>query len=154
MYDFVDYEPALHRALDGWRGGEIARFAMDGSIGEEWRYYLDSKEYRAGVDVFCKVALLDGRAVAVMIVFCHPDYPVGVNPIIVAPELAGQGHGSAVLREFFGNIGEILPAHSDRAEVVIDKGNVASVRVFVKAGFLPLREHPDGDVVYYGRALG
>jgi len=152
-YCFFDYAPALHSALDAWRSEAISRFAMDNGIGEEWQYYVNSKEYRAGVDTFCKVVLLGECPVAVMIVFCNPDYPVGINPIIVDPALAGQGHGGAILREFFENIDAILPFHSSRAEVVIDLENTASIRAFAKAGFTLARVHPDGDVGYYERAL-
>ena len=152
-YTFVDYDPALHRALDAWRGGDITRFAMDGSISEEWQYYIDCDDYQAGIDTFCKVVLLDARPVAVMIVFCNPDYPVGINPIIVDPALAGQGIGSEILREFVGNIGAILPFHSGLIDVVIDNENIASIRAFTKAGFTLARMHPDGDAGYYERSI-
>jgi len=152
-YQFVDYDPVRHRALDAWQGGDIYRFAMENGISEEWRYYLDSDEYRVGVDTFCKVALLDGRPVAVMIVFCNPDYPVGINPIVVDPARAGQGHGSAILREFVENIDAILPFHSDMFDVVIDNENIASIKAFTKAGFTLARMHPDGDAGYYERRI-
>jgi RimJ/RimL family protein N-acetyltransferase len=147
------YDPALHRALDAWQSDSIARFAMDGSIREEWQYYLDASEYHAGVDTFCKVALLGDAPVAAMIVFCNPDYPVGINPIVVDPTRTGQGHGSAILREFIENIGAILPFHSDSIDVLIDLENTASIRAFEKAGFTPARLHPDGDAVIYEKNL-
>ena len=152
-YRFVDYHPEMHNVLDAWRGGDIARFAMDKGISEEWQYYIGAKEYHVGVDTFCKAVLLDGKPVAVMIVFCNLDYPVGINPIIVDPALAGQGRGSEILREFIANIGAIMPFHSDRIEVVIDNDNIASIKAFAKAGFTLARMHPDGDVGYYERAL-
>ena len=153
-YQFVDYDPAAYRALDTWRSETIARFAMDGSISREWQYYLDAEEYRAGVDTFCKVALLDGRPVAVMILFCNPAYPVGINPMIVDPALAGQGCGSEILREFAAHIDTILPFRSDRIEVVIDFENAASIRAFTKAGFAMARIHPDGGAAIYERKIG
>ena len=152
-YTFLDYDPALHRALDTWQGGDIYRFAMENGISEEWQYYLDSDEYRAGVDTFCKVVLLGDMPVAAMIVFCNPDYPVGINPIIVNPALAGQGHGSKILREFIENIDAILPFHSNRIEVVIDLENTASIKAFAKAGFTLARPHPDGDAAYYAAKI-
>ena len=150
---FVDYDPIAHRALDAWRSDAIARFAMDGPVSGEWQYYVDSGEYRAGVDAFCKVALLGSRPVAVMIVLCNPAYPVGINPIIVDPALCGQGYGGEVLREFLANVDAILPFHSDRVEVVIDNGNTASIRLFTGAGFTLARVHPDGDAGYYEKKL-
>jgi len=152
-YTFVNYDPVLHRALDAWHSEAIARFAMENGISEEWQYYLDADEYRAGVDTFCKVVLLGGTPVAVMIVFCNPDYPVGINPIIVDPALAGQRMGSEILREFIANIDAILPFHSDRIDVVIDNENIASIKAFTKAGFTLARMHPDGDVGYYEKKL-
>ena len=152
-YTFEDFDTNRHRALDAWRSDAIARFAMDGSISREWQYYLDAAEYRAGVDAFCKVALLNGSPVAVMIMFCNPDYPVGINPIIVDPALAGQGLGSEILQEFTAHIDDILPFRSDRIEVVIDLENAASIRAFARAGFNMARMHPDGDAVIYERLL-
>ena len=152
-YQFIDYDPQAHRALDDWQGGDIFRFAMENGIGGEWQYYIGAKEYHAGYDTFCKVVLLNDRPVAAMIVFCNPDYPVGINPIVVDPELAGQGHGSEVLREFVANINAILPFHSNLIRVVIDIENIASIKAFAKAGFTLARVHPDGDVGYYERAL-
>ena len=152
-YQFVDYDPVGHRALDAWQGGDIYRFAMENGISEEWQYYLDADEYCAGVDTFCKVVLLDGRPVAVMIVFCNPDFPVGINPIIVDPTRTGQGHGSAILREFIENIDAILPFHSDMFDVVIDNENIASIKAFTKNGFTLARVHPDGDAGYYERRI-
>ena len=152
-YCFVDYDPVAHRALDAWQGSDIARFAMDGSISGEWKFYVDSNDYRAGIDTFCKVVLLNDRPVAVMIVFCNPGYPVGINPIVVDPALCGRGIGSEILREFLANIDAILPFHSNLIKVVIDNENVASIRAFTKAGFTFTRMHLDGDVGYYEKAL-
>ena len=152
-YRFVDYDPVQHRALDAWRGGDIHRFAMDNGISEEWQYYLDSDEYKTGADTFCKVVFLKDRPVAAMIVFCNPDYPVGINPIVVDPELTGRGIGSEILREFIANIDVILPFRSDRITVVIDNENSASIKAFTKAGFILTHMHPDGDAGYYEKAL-
>ena len=148
-YEFIDYDPVLHRSLDNWRSDAISRFAMDDAISEEWQYYLDADEYHAGVDAFCKAVHLSGQPVAVMIVLCNPDYPVNINPLVVAPELAGQGHGSAILREFAEHIDNILPSHSGRIEVVIDNENIAAIKAAEKAGFVFAREHPDGDMAEY-----
>ena len=152
-YRFIDYDPAKHSALDAWQGGDIFRFAMENGIGEEWRYYIDCDEYQAGIDTFCKVVLLGDMPVAVMIVFCNLEYPVGINPIVVDPALAGQGMGSEILREFIANIDAILPFHSDMFDVVIDNENIASIKAFTKAGFSLARTHPDGDAGYYERKL-
>ena len=148
-YSFVDYDPVLHRALDDWRSEAIARFAMDGPISEEWQYYLDAPEYRAGENAFCKVVLLNNQPIAVMIVFCNLEHPVNINPIAVDPARTGQGHGSAILREFVEHIDAILPFHSGRMEMVIDNENTAAIHVAEKAGFVRVREHPDGDVANY-----
>jgi len=148
-YQFIDYDPVLHAALDAWRSDDIAEFAMNEGIGSEWRYYIDAPEYQAGVDAFCKVVLLDDMPVAAMIVLCHPEYPVGINPIIVDPARVGQGHCCAILREFAENIEAILPGKRERIRVYIDNENIASVRAFAKAGFACVGEHPDGDGAYY-----
>jgi RimJ/RimL family protein N-acetyltransferase len=148
-YQFVDYDPVTHRALDDWRSESIDRFAMDNPISEEWQYYVDSDDYRAGGDAFCKVVLLDGRPVAVMIVLCGPEPVAVVNPIIVAPELAGQGIGGAVLREFAECFSAILPFCCGRIEALIDNNNIASKRAFTRAGFTLARAHPDGDSGFY-----
>ena len=152
-YRFADYDPAAHRALDAWQGGDIARFAMENPISEEWQYYVNSDEYAVGIDTFCKAVLLHNRPVAVMIVFCHPDYPVGINPIIVDPARCGQGIGGEILREFLGNIDTLLPFHSDKIRVVFDNENIASIKAFTKAGFDLARMHPDGDAGYYERRI-
>ena len=152
-YHFIDYDPVAHRALDSWQGGDIYRFAMENSISEEWQYYIDAEEYHAGIDTFCKVVLLNDRPVAVMIVFCNLDYPVGINPIIVDPALTGRGYGSEILCEFVANIDAILPFHSDLVDVVIDNKNIASIKAFAKAGFTLARLHPDGDAVFYEKKL-
>jgi len=146
-YEFIDYDPVLHAAIDSWRSGDITEFAMDGPISEEWRYYIDTPEYQVGVDAFCKVVLLDGKPIAVMVVLGNTK--VGINPIIVDPARTGQGHCGAILREFAENVEAILPGKNERIHVYIDNENIASIRAFAKAGFARVGEHPDGDGAYY-----
>jgi len=147
QYQFIDYDPISHRALDHWRSEAIAEFAMDSTISEEWQYYIDAPEYQVGVNAFCKVALLDNQPIAVMILLCgHPDYPANINPIIVDPARTGQSHGSAIVRQLVENMNE-------RFNVVINNDNAAAIKVFAKAGFTRVGEHPDGDVAYYERAM-
>ncbi|MDR1465475.1 MAG: GNAT N-acetyltransferase [Oscillospiraceae bacterium] len=148
-FRFADYDPQVHLSVDAWRGEDITRFAMDGSLREEWQYYRTCGEYSPGKNVFCKVALLAGAPVAAMIVFGDPVHPVGINPIIVDPARCGQGIGSAVLRVFVDHIDEILPQRSNRIEVGIDEANAASRRAFENAGFVLDRIHPDGHFLYY-----
>ncbi|MDR2615363.1 MAG: GNAT family N-acetyltransferase [Oscillospiraceae bacterium] len=122
---------------------------MDGTIADEWSYYLGSPEYKPGKDVFCKVALRDKTPVAVMIVLCDPNFPVGINPIVVNPSTVGSGFGSLVIGEFLANIDAILPRRGDVIEVGVMAGNVRAIRMFERAGFELAGAHPDGDFLYY-----
>jgi len=147
-YEFVDYDFVRHAALDNWRSEAIFDFAMENAVSEEWQYYVDAPDYQVGVNACCKVALLDGIPIAVIIALAGPlddlrNWPVMINPIIVDPALVGQGHGSAVIREFC--------AMHHWVQALIFNDNTAAITAFSNAGFTRVSEHPDGDCATYER---
>jgi hypothetical protein len=100
-YSYIDYDPIKHKLIDDWRSDEISRFAINSNrFSDEWNYYINCDDYRVGVDCLCKVVLRDSVLIAVMIILCRNDYPVSINPIIVAPKLTGCGLGSDILCDF------------------------------------------------------
>lgn len=154
MYTWSDYNINDHIELDDWIKDDLTKkYACDDKWSNEWAYYQNSNYYIAGKDAFCKVVSFNENIIASLIVLCHPNYPVAINPIIVNPNYRNKGNATKIIREFIENIDIILPIYSDKIEVGIDINNIASIRVFEKSGFNFKNKHIDGDFLFYEYTL-
>jgi RimJ/RimL family protein N-acetyltransferase len=110
------------------------------------RKYLPRIEGREPTDVYLIVA--DDRPIGMIQTYMVDDYPsgwpielepgvAGVDLFIGEPELIGRGLGTEVIQAF---VREIVFANPEATACVADPDvrNLASIRAFEKAGFLPL----------------
>jgi ribosomal protein S18 acetylase RimI-like enzyme len=153
-FEFIDYDMNIYKDIDNWQSVDIKRFATDYSLSVEWEYYMhNTVDYNVGKDVFCKIITAKKEAVAWMVIFCNPEYPVGINPIVIRPDLVGQGLGTRILSEFIKRIDKILPYRSNYIEVGVDVENIRAHRLFEGQGFYKKSSHRDGDFEYYMKTI-
>lgn len=150
IFSWVDYDFVLHREIEEWVAcPEMKKFVCDTSWFNEWNYYVNSPEYKAGENAFCKVVSLNGEIISSMILLCDSRFPVAINPIIIKPCMQNRGFGERIIKELIANLDTLLPEHSNEIEVGIDAENKASIRLFEKCNFVLNRVHPDGDFLFF-----
>jgi RimJ/RimL family protein N-acetyltransferase len=151
---FRPLEPADLRLLHKWlQRPHVQRWWKDRETYEEVvGHYLPSIDGTDPTDLY--LALLDEQPVSFVQTYLVSDYPdyaalievgegvAGVDLLIGDEELTGQGIGSEILRRF---VEEVVFAPPTTTGCVADPDvrNVASVRVFEKAGFRIVKEFVD-----------
>ena len=149
-YTWCDYGDQFKDAIDGWKNDALTlRFATDDGIDTDHRYYMTSPDYAWHDNYFCKVALMNGQIVAVLILLSNDDGSLAINPIIINPEMRGKYHCGAIIDELIHHVGEIIPGQQPMFTAGIDLANTASIRAFEKNGFSLFETHPDGDFAQY-----
>jgi RimJ/RimL family protein N-acetyltransferase len=154
IYMWNDYDPKIHTEIDKWCEQQAIReFACDNLWNEEWAYYCSNPEYHPGEDVFCKIIYANNIPVAAMIIFCNPQYPLVINPIIVNPNEQNKGHGTRIFQEIINNGDKLFPKHSGTIEVGCNLNNAPILRVMEKCNFEMSRLHSDGDFAIFSHSL-
>ena len=152
-----DYDTTDKTVIENWLDEE-ARFytGIDGSFEDVYRYWLSESDISSENKIWCKVIFQANEPVAVLLmgvsspmhIGCN-EYDYTVSELIVAPGLRGKGIGTAVLKELIKHDIDILGKEILSAKAVIFPNNIASKRVFERAGFIYEFTHPDADAEYY-----
>ena len=138
-YEFVPLTAADLALIDRWMAEpHVAEWWPDGS--SEIAQILDERAIadRDGelpeTDPY--IVHLDGRPIAYLQCWRDPSGTRGIDQFIGDPDLLGQGHGSAFIREFCDRLfAEGVPA----VTLDPDPTNARAVRAYLKAGFRPIR---------------
>jgi len=142
--------PLVHE----WLGREhVCRWWGDrGELEQTIEHYGPSLDGRDPTDVYAILA--DGREVGMIQTYLVADYPdyarlvgveedvAGLDLFIGDERLLGRGLGTHVIRTF---VAEVVFAREATHACVADPDleNLASLRAFEKAGFVPVREFVD-----------
>lgn len=151
-YIWLDYIPGSMDYVEEWLDEKAVRAT---GLEDGWKefdtYWKNEGGCINGENYWCKVVSLRecGESPFAAIAFSLWEDSVTVMEVLLAPELRGQGHAAALLRELLENGREICGHEILRAEAVIFPDNTASRLAFQKAGFHLDRIHRDGDALYY-----
>ena len=153
-FTWLDYGvSSFEDEIDTWSTNkDTVQFVTAGPspLSAEWAYYVDSGEYEIGKNCFCKVIIEREQLIAYILILCHGELSITINPIVVNPALRNRGYCTKVIRELLNCTAKIIP-HSNcrRFEAVINIENHTSIRAFEKNGFALSSIHADGDVGYW-----
>ena len=148
-YVWLDYSHADAPTVEAFLDDAARRMTgCEDGWEDYYTYWENHPDTHMGENFWAKVISLDDTPLAVMALFLH-DGVLSVSEYIVAPDLRGKGHGSAILRDLLANSQEVIGAKINCARAVIFPGNEASIRAFEKAGFHFASAHPDGDALCY-----
>lgn len=154
--DSYDFRPVTEKDLPmiaGW----LAKPHLAEWWGDPEIEIAEIREHISSVSVEPLIVELDGKPIAYLQSYDphleddHPyaDQPfgtLGIDLSIGPAELVGIGHGSAIVRQF---VGELFEEGAPRVVIDPHPDNGRAIRAYEKAGFRPIgRRHSEyGDVV-------
>lgn len=148
-YIWKDYNPEYLELINSFLDNEA--ISMTG-LDEGFDNYVsaliaDSTNYPGAKD-YIKV-IFEGEIPIAVLVFGIYDGILTVAEIIVAPEYRGKGKGTEIIRGLLQLINKSITETVNQINAVIFPNNIASQKVFEKAGFRFDHAHEDGDAWYY-----
>jgi RimJ/RimL family protein N-acetyltransferase len=150
QFKWIDYNSAYKDDIETWNSDEqTKKYAIDDGINAEHLYYLDDDDYIHNESYFCKLVLEEDNIIAVIFLFDGEKHPLGINPIIVNPDLRNQGYCKRVIKELMEHTVKIIGKEKYVFYAGIDLDNTASIRAFENVGFTLTDMHPGGDFGYY-----
>lgn len=142
-----DYCTAQSGAVERLFDREALRFI---GCDDGFRPFYDYWMEELGPDQFwSKVLFQQGEIIAVIAFAKSPDGVFTIQEIVVAPEKRGCGYGLAALEELLRCGAEIFGQEIHLAEAVIFPSNLASRRMFEKAGFIHVEARSDEGGLFY-----
>ncbi|WP_422660565.1 GNAT family N-acetyltransferase [Paenibacillus sp. EC2-1] len=137
--EIEDWHVSYKNIIDG-----IDFYYANGSDGEKCYYKLND-------DYYCKVVFDQEQLIAVLDVYINPlGTEIIINPIIVSPSYQGRGYGTLIINEFTIHRNKILKEGAfSKISVVIERGNIPSIRCFEKCGFMYVNDSDNGAFLIY-----
>lgn len=141
-YSLLTYAPDKHTDLiHAWLDAD-ARRNTGIDTGANWNEDI-SYWQKESPDTFHAYLIVNPTPVAAVYCFIEPE-KLHIGELLVAPEHRGKGIGTSILKYLL-----YQHTHCETATAVIFPGNTASIRAFLKSGFIHTSTHPDGDAAYY-----
>lgn len=148
-FTWHDYEFQYEAIVESWLDADAKRFTgCDDGWNSFYEYWKNDDETILNENYWCKVICEGDVPIAVIAISLYQSAFTAME-YIVAPERRGKGYGFTALKELLDNGTAIIGKDITQAEAVIYPNNIASQKVFEKAGFTFDHAHTDGDSWYY-----
>ncbi len=152
-----EYEIKKHKELDRWKDKDfsdnsevINKYAMfNEPLSNSYDYYYNQQKTK---DVRILIVKAKSKYIAFVICcFFQEDGKnvLGINPIVVNPQLLNKGYGHKILNELLNHTKEITGWDIDKYYAGIDIGNTASKKLFASFGFKLKKLDEDEKFGYY-----
>ena len=144
---WVDYCPDYENQVDALFDSDAIKFT---GCDEGFKAFYDYWLPELGQGAFwSKIVFYGDVLIGVLALAKTPEGTFSIQEFVVSPEYRGKGYGTRILIELMAYSKQIIGEEILVANAVIYPNNVASQKSFLKAGFLRVGEHPDGDAWYY-----
>ena len=149
MFKWNDYNPDTMLFVENWLDEHAVRMTgMDDGFRSDFEYWVNDDENELGRNYWCKVVYDEDTPFAVVALSLY-EGSFHIMELLVKPEMRGNGLGTVLLRELLFE-GETIVGHRiEKATADIYPNNLASQKMFEKAGFVFDHANDDGDVLYY-----
>ena len=148
-FDWIDYSTSYTETVNSWLDEDAMRFTgCDEGFDEYYQYWKNDPQTKLGENFWVKIIAADTFPVGIIAVGLWDDV-FTISEFIIRPNKRGKGIGSSALKELLDKSKSIIGLNIKDANAVIFPNNIASQKVFEKAGFVFHYEHPDGDAWYY-----
>ena len=148
-FQWTDYNNTYAALVNSWLDDEAKQYTgCDDGWESFYEYWKNDDETILGETFWCKLIKNDNIPFAVIALSSY-DNAYTIMEYVVDPQRRGAGYGTLGLCELLRNSSFIIGKNINCAEAVIYPNNIASQKVFGKAGFVFDHAHPDGDAYYY-----
>lgn len=148
-FQWIDYNDKYADLVDSWLDAEAIQYTgCDDGWESFYEYWKNDGKTVPGETFWCKLIKDDNIPFAVIALSLY-DNTYTIMEYVVDPQRRGTGYGTLGLCELLRDSGFIIGKNISHAVAVIYPNNIASWKVFEKAGFVFDHAHPDGDAYYY-----
>ncbi len=148
-YIWKDYDARSMSFVENWLDkAAVKSTGLDDGWSAFYEYWLNDEQTMPNENFWCKVVYENQNPIAV-IAFGMNENRIIVMEFVVNNRLRSIGKGTSILKEFLSEGKEITGNAIKMSEAVIYPSNIASRKVFEKAGFVFDRKDDDGDAFYY-----
>ena len=148
-FQWIDYNNKYADLVNSWLDEEAKQYTgCDDGWEPFYEYWKNDGETILGETFWCKLITDDNIPFAVIALGLYGN-TYTIMEYVVDPQRRGTGYGTSGLRELLRNSSFIIGKNINCAEAIIYPNNIASQKVFEKAGFVFDHVHPDGDAYYY-----
>ncbi|MDE7297428.1 MAG: GNAT family N-acetyltransferase [Lachnospiraceae bacterium] len=142
-YIWQDYIPEAMEYIETWLDeGAVRTTGLDDGWKYFYEYWKNEDDCTLGENFWCKVVFEDGQPFGA-VAFGLWEGSITIMELLIAPQLRGQGRGTALLQELLRDAVSIIGQPIRRATAVVFLTNPASQRAFEKSGFVFDYEHRD-----------
>ncbi|MDD4090462.1 MAG: GNAT family N-acetyltransferase [Acholeplasmataceae bacterium] len=157
-YLIESYDPLKHKIVDSWiledkyiNAKQINEFAFfNEPISTNYKYILNNPYEMANIKSFIKVFKSDETIVGVVVFHYYTDnekYYLGINPIVVNPDMVNQGVGKSMLNQIIKNSKIICGGEVNYIKALSEEKNIASIKLLETVGFK--KEEVDKNFISY-----
>ena len=162
MLKFRLYDKELDSDLDEWSKkdysdyqNDVHRYALfNGNISQLYSSYYENPDQMGSI--FDKVIVVEEYSLkaAVIVVNYFIDEKdnkkvLGINPILINPQLINRGYGQRIIKNLINIKGEIFEMYPDKIYAGIDATNLRCIHIFKKLGFKKVGKTEEDDFYYY-----
>ncbi len=148
MFEWNDYKIEDAAEIDSWLDEEAVRFTtMDEGWDADVAYW---KENTADGMIWCKTISSGGVLTGVVyIIEWNEKNQRGftIGEVLLRPDARGKRLGTAMIKELLDHSHEIIGKRMDSVDAVVFASNIASLRMFEKAGFTIKTREDDATVL-------
>ena len=149
-FNWFTYNDEYKAIVDSWLDDDARRFT---SIEDSWddyvNYWFENSDPDKNEYFWSKVVADENSVPFGVIAIGLCDGVFCISEYLIDPKKRNKGYGSTALKELLLNSEKIIGEKIECANAVIYPKNIASKKVFNKAGFAYVSTHPDGDAMYF-----
>ncbi len=157
-YLIESYDPIKHEIVDSWiledkyiNAKQINEFAFfNEPISTNYNYILNNPYEMANIKSFIKVFKSDKTIVGVVVFHYYNDndkFYLGINPLVVNPDMMNRGIGKSILNQIIKNSKIICGGEVNYIKALSEKKNIVSLKLLERAGFK--KEEADKNFISY-----
>ncbi len=145
-FNILDYDKQKHKDIDNWIDEDkyqnaklINKFATyNETISETYEYFINNPFDMANIKSFIKIFEKNNIFYGIVIFHYYVEkniYYLGINPIIVNPNLMNKGIGTQIIQQIINEAKEIANGQVHFLRVNIEEKNIVSLKLIKKFDF-------------------
>lgn len=149
FFKWTDYTYKDDELVDSWLDEDAVSLT---GLEDGWRAFYDYWANELKYGYWCKTVHCGNDPIAIIFFDYNTEIDsYHISEFVVRPEYRGKGYGTKIINELLNCSEDIFGQRIEQSNAVIFKGNVASRKAFMNAGFILDGTDEDGSTEYYYR---